>query len=409
MTNIEAISNIADTYDLSTEQAREILFRGMAVDQPVFDPQNPYANPTEEEVETEEDFTTIYGIEYSNDRGTITDEQTVQIDALLAATGDSGQDVIDAALESAGVENVNELSATEAQILNAALSKAASDPATLWKWSFIQQITDPWHWLLVLGFGLPAAKKLGERLSTRWAARKATKAAAKAGEAIGKEILERQTTAAARQAVSREAAEQAVLRGVETQTAREAEERAVVEAVERAAAREAAERTATREATELAAREGGETAAQRLAAQTTRVTTREATEEATELAARVAAREAAEAAAVRGAGGIAARTLPHIAAGATALGALSTAALPFELAYMYLQPQVESYIAQQRGHLVPEGGFYGPNVQYNDPYAQRFQTPIQWGGFSEGGGGAFFGGFGRGLQIPGINEPYYVA
>ena len=58
-------------------------------------------------------------------------------------------------------------------------------------------------------------------------------------------------------------------------------------------------------------------------------------------------------------------------------------AVPAVLTYSYLQPQIEEYIGQVAGHQLPG-----------------------WGGYQEGGGGAYFGGSGRGLAVPGITEPW---
>jgi len=289
MITVEMISKVADAYDLSPEQARELLTRMQ--DQEIVPGTTtpaPIPQTEEEAIEAEDDYTIIYGIRYDNADGTITQEQQLGLQSLLAATGQSGQDVIDAALESAGKSDISELSATEAQILTGALSKAAADPATLWKWSFIQQISDPWHWLLVLGFGLPAAKKIGIKLGERWAARVIAKSMERVGTQLGKEILARQTAAGVTQLertgaerltanLATAAQERAAQQAAESLAATSARsvgqttaERAAQYAVEREAIRAATQRSlaaATTEAERSAAAAAGRRAVERLASQ----------------------------------------------------------------------------------------------------------------------------------------------
>jgi hypothetical protein len=432
MLNIELISRVADDYELSPEQAREILFR--VKDQEITPGTPPETPPTNPPAEEEEDVTVIYGISYNNEDGTITEEQRVALESLLAATGNSGDAVLSAAMESSGKEDIGQLSSTEAQILIGSLGKASSDPATLWKWSFVQQVVDPWHWLLVLSLGYPMAKKIGERFATRWAERKITRQAARAGIQWGQELAARQTAAGTASRIERTAAER-----LAAQLETTAQERAVQQLAEGSGARIGASTTerqaaqaGTRLGEELAARQTaarattqiGTSAAERLAAQAAQTAAKKAGTEAAYAASRTGAtvaeqavvREAAYQAALRasesgaatlGEGAIGQaliKAAPYLARGAGALAASEVGALgslpvlaataPFQAWYYYMQPQVEAYLGNMAGARTSGGQYYAPLGLHG------------WGGYQQGGGGANYGGSGRLIRIPGITDPW---
>ena len=356
MSQTETISRVADEYGLSSEQAREILLR--AADQEITSGTPPQpAPPTEEEIESilEGQSVTIYGVEYSLEPSTVSPEQIALINGLLETKAGQAENAYDTMMATYGTSENEELSAAQAQYLIQALQGASSDPAWNWKFNTFLQSIDPIVWILGLGIGVPTATKyLAPRfvayLERRAAAKLAERAAA-GGAQLGMEIAARQAAASAARAAAIEASE--------------------------AAAIKAASSAAAQSAGRAAAQTATTTGAERLAAQ------------AATTAAEQAARRSVGQAAAQGL----AKTAPYVARGTAGAGALLTAALPFQLAYMYLQPQAERYLSQ--------------NVAWRmDPSARARLVGTGWGGYQEGGGGAYFGGTGRMLYIPGITEPW---
>ena len=358
---MKTISRVADEYGLSAEQVRELLMR--AADQEVVPgTPPPPSGPTEEELQEvlEGETVKIYGVEYSLEPGTVTQEQLALINGLKEVKSEQAINAYNTMLEGYAVENESQLSAAQAQYLISAMQSASSDPAWNWKFNTFLQSIDPLVWILGLGIGVPTASKyIAPKFIAYLQGRAAAKAAEKIGEAgarWGAEIAAKQ--AAARLAV--EAGEEFV-----EQATREAAEAAAVAASQRAAGAAAGRVGST----------AASTASGRLAAQAATTTGQQA-----------ASRTAGQVALTG-----AAKVLPYVAQGATAFGALSTAALPFQLAYMYLQPEVERYTSQFGWRMDP---------------TSRARTITPWGGFQGGGGGAFFGGAGGNLNIPGMTDPW---